>query len=177
MRINLRNPIGTEREPAALQARTDRRGRTTTIVHPDAQYPADHSVNTVDPHLHADDFRGSVRERVAGLAAAGALDQDNLEALSSEIAAWLQTWIALAHRTDGARREVAELLLAQALQNQTEVARELATLRDRHAEIVAVRQVLLSQLGFADDLTPSTDLRADPDRPASRVRDLRHERS
>ncbi|MDL9978646.1 hypothetical protein [Microbacterium candidum] len=148
--------------------------RTSEIPHPETKYPVDHKVNDLGPHENADMFRETVRDMVAGMAARGAFDQDNLEALSHTTDGWLQTWIGLAHQTAVRRREVAEQLLAQSLQYQREVVLELDDLHRRLVEVTAARDELLNQLGFTRDAL-RTEQPAAPARelPESRIRALR----
>lgn len=173
MRIPFYNPVRTDVEAAPLTSSTRRAGRTTDILNPDTRYPIDHAVNTVEPHANAEEYRRAVRDAVAEMAA-GAFDENNLEALSEQIRSWLPTWIPLVHRTATQRLEVAEVLLAQLVQSRAQVARELEALQERRAENSAVRRELLTQLGFSDEVRdPRPAVRPERIRPVSRIRALR----
>lgn len=174
MRIPFYNPVRTDVEAAPLTSSTRRAGRTTDILNPDTRYPLDHAVNTVEPHANAEEYRRAVRDAVAEMAAAGAFDENNLEALSEQIRSWLPTWIPLVHRTATQRLEVAEVLLAQLVQSREQVTRELEALQKRRAENSAVRRELLTQLRFSDEVRdPRPAVRPERIRPVSRIRALR----
>lgn len=172
MKHSYNSPVSTASTPVPLIGRGGRHSRVAEISHPETKYPIDHSVNRIDPHENADAFRQAVRDLVADMAARGAFDQDTLEALNNTIASWMQTWISPVLATATRRREVAEQLYAQTLQNQTAVANELDQLHAKRVEITAVRDELLRQLGFADRMLQSDRPVVKRELPASRLRVL-----
>ena len=174
MRLPINSPVSTDSARVPLIGNADRRKRTAEIGHPETKYPLDHSVNAVDPHENAEAYRQAIRDLVAGMAARGSFDQDNLEALNNTIDSWLQTWVGLALTTATRRREVAEQLLAQTLHYQREVILELDGLHAERIEITAARDELLRQLGFSGGML-QTERPAPSERmpPASRIRVLR----
>lgn len=173
MKHSYNSPVSTASTQVPLIGRGGRDSRVAEISHPETKYPIDHSVNRIDPHENADAFRQAVRELVENMAARGAFDQDTLEALSNTIASWLQTWIAPVLATATRRREVAEQLYAQTLQNQIKVANELDQLHTKRVEITAARDELLRQLGFADAMLQCERPVVKRELPASHLRALR----
>lgn len=144
-----RTPVNTDVRPLALTEHRTDPGRITPISNPDTRMPLPHAANQVDPHDSADSFRTLVRQKVGALAAAGALDQDNLEALSQEISSWLATWRQKVEQEHTSRTEIAQLLLAQTVQDKAVVSRELTTMRSALAEITDARARILRGWGFA----------------------------
>lgn len=173
MKLPFNSPIGTDSTQVPLVGRSDRHSRTAQITHPETKYPIDHSVNPIDPHEHADSYRQTVRDLVAGMASGGSFDEDNLDALNNLINSWLQTWTSPALTTATRRREVAEQLFAQTLQHQTQVARELDDLHTERVEITAARDELLRQLHFADGTLHTERPLTKRPLPASRVLEMR----
>lgn len=143
-----RKPVSSDVRPLALTAHHTEPGRTTTISNPDTRTPLPHSANRIDPHENADLYRVLVREKVAALAAAGGLDQDNLQALSHEIGSWLASWCQKVEQDAASRTEVAQLLLAQTVQDKTVCSAELASARTARAEVAAAREQVLKGWGF-----------------------------
>ena len=165
-----RKPVDTDVRPLALTEHHTAPGRITPISNPDTRMPLPHSANRVDPHDDADSFRALVRQKVAALAAAGAIDQDNLEALSREISSWFATWRQKVEQDHTSRTEIAQLLLAQTVQDKTVVASELAAARAERCEILADRADILHSWGFsAPERTQTEPVTAAP-ATASRVR-------
>lgn len=173
MKHSYSSPVSTDSTEVPLVGRGGRRSRIAEILHPETKYPIDHSVTRIDPHENADAYRQTVRDLVADMAGRGAFDEDTLEALNATIASWLQTWVAPVLATATRRREVAEQLYAQTLQNQTQVANELAQLHAKRVEIAAARDELLRQLGFADGMLQSERPVVKRELPVSRLRGLR----
>lgn len=143
-----RKPVNSDVRPLALTEHYTEPGRTTPISNPDTRTPLPHSANQVDPHENADLFRALVRQKVAALAAAGGLDQDNLEALSQEIGSWLASWRQKVEQDAVSRAEVAQLLLAQTVQDKTVCSGELASARTARAEVADAREHILRGWGF-----------------------------
>lgn len=144
-----RKPVDTDVRPLALTEHHTVPGRITPISNPDTRMPLPHSANRIDPHDEADSYRAIVRQKVAALAAAGAIDQDNLEALSQEISSWNATWRQKVEQDHTSRTEIAQLLLAQTVQDKTVASRELATVRAELREILDDRASILRSWGFA----------------------------
>ena len=167
-----RKPVSSDVRPLALTEQYAKPDRSTTISNPDTRTPMPHSANRVEPHASADHLRDLVRHKVAALAAAGALDQDNLHALSHEIGSWHATWRQGVEQDAVSRTEVAQLLLAQTVQDLIVCAAELTTARANRAEIAAARAQILTEWGFANHVraTPDTVLATPTPAIESRVR-------
>ncbi|WP_125131165.1 hypothetical protein [Microbacterium sp. 10M-3C3] len=119
------------------------------IRHPEALSPVLQPVLAMDPFAHVDELRALVIEKVGGLAAARALDQDTLDALMNQIRSWRATWEHHQRQQAESRRKVAAMLLAQIGQNLTTSRARLARLRVERDDLVDLRNDLLARLGFS----------------------------
>ncbi|WP_137772019.1 MULTISPECIES: hypothetical protein [unclassified Microbacterium] len=152
-----RKPVSSDIRPLALTEQYAKPDRSTTISNPDTRMPMPHSANRVEPHASADHFRDLVRQKVAALAASGALDQDNLQALSHEIGSWHATWRQRVEQDAVNRTEVAQLLLAQAVQDKIVCAGELTAARANRAEVADARGQILRGWGFTHHVHATPD--------------------
>lgn len=143
-----RKPVSTDVRPLALTDHYTEPGRTTSISNPDTRTPIPHSANRVDPHENVDAYRALVRQKIAALAAAGGLDQDNLQALTQEIGSWLATWRQKVEQDAVSRTEIAQLLLAQTVQDMTVCSGQLTSARIARTEIINTRENILRSWCF-----------------------------
>jgi hypothetical protein len=175
----LDEPVSIDRTPAALAASVQRSGRITAIEHPATKYPLDHSVATADPHLQAEEYRDATRALVAGFAATGGFDEDNLEMLSLHISSWLEEWDTHANQVAIRRLETAETLVAQLVQNLAESTRDLAAAQQHRTELVNARDELLTtEFGFTPQLiVDAATVRADAQATATAERAAAEEAS
>lgn len=143
-----RKPVNSDVRPLALTDDHTEPHRITRISNPDTRTPLPHNANGIDPHQSADAFRARVRQKAAALATAGGLDQDTLQALSHEIGSWEVTWRQKVEQDAVSRTEVAQLLLAQTVQDKIVCSAELASARADHAEVVNTRGRILRDWGL-----------------------------
>ncbi len=147
-----RTPVNSDVRPLALTDDHTKPHRITRISNPDTRTPLPHTANGTDPHENADAFRALVRQKVAALAAAGGLDQDTLQALSHEIGSWAVTWRHKVEQDAVSRTEVAQLLLAQTVQDKIVCSRELASARADRAEVADTRARILRDWGLTSQV-------------------------
>lgn len=119
------------------------------IRHPDALSPLPHAVLKYNPHEHVDELRAEVRAKVVELGAAGALDQDNLNALFLWLDSRYETWVSQQRHVAESRRKVSGMLLAQITQNLRVATIEFTHARRRHDENARARDLVFAELGLA----------------------------
>lgn len=142
----------------------------STIRHPETYTPVPLAVNPMHAHDHKGALLQLVTAKAQQLHEAGGLDQDNLNALFHEIAAWRETWEARFRQDAESARHVAAMLLNQLHHNHRIELGRLDSIDRRLDEARQQHAAVLADSGFVTDPHLDTEALAQIlERPASHL--------